>query len=73
MFLFPRGGLIAFSGPQTFRAKDAPRYTRAVVTVFVAAGLGMVVTVILKLLYVYRNQKTRHARQVELEEAAHQQ
>ena len=59
-------------GPQTFRAQDAPDDNPTKITIFVAVGVGMIVTVLLKLLYVHRNKKTRPVREVELAQAANE-
>lgn len=58
------------TGPQTFRARDAPEYIPAKITIFVAAGLSVLVAIILKLLYTYRNRSSRKRREAELAQAA---
>ena len=42
--------------PQTFRAKDAPDYIPAKILVFAVCGSSVVVTIVLRLLYGYRNK-----------------
>jgi MFS family permease len=54
-------------GPQTFRKEDAPQYLPARITVFGVCGGAMLVTVLLRLLYGWRNKKTAAARAAELE------
>ncbi|KAK0385627.1 hypothetical protein NLU13_6804 [Sarocladium strictum] len=49
-------------GPQTFQAKDAPKYIPAKITVFVVCGLAVVVSILLRVLYGVRNGKGRVAR-----------
>jgi len=54
---------IAFSianiiGPQTFQAKEAPQYLGAKITIFGVCGATIVVTILLRLLYGYRNART---------------
>lgn len=44
-------------GPQTFRAKDAPQYKSAKITVLATQGGGAVVAIILFLYYVWANKK----------------
>ncbi|MCJ1304697.1 hypothetical protein MMC08_007510 [Hypocenomyce scalaris] len=60
-------------GPQTFQARDAPQYLPAKITIFVAAGASMVVAILLKLLYVYRNRTTVAEWKAELHQAAAEQ
>ncbi len=55
-------------GPQTFQAKDAPGYLPAKITIFAVAGGAMVVSVLLRILYGFRNAKTIRNRQLQLEE-----
>ncbi|GAW20973.1 hypothetical protein ANO14919_104860 [Xylariales sp. No.14919] len=62
---------IAFSianiiSPQTFRAKDAPGYIPAKITVLVAVVLVVLTTVAIRVLYGVRNEKTLGAREAEL-------
>ncbi|UNI17597.1 hypothetical protein JDV02_003929 [Purpureocillium takamizusanense] len=45
-------------GPQTFRAADAPGYLPAKITVFAVCGGSIVVAVLLRLLYGWRNKRT---------------
>ncbi|KAJ6441101.1 allantoate permease [Purpureocillium lavendulum] len=49
-------------GPQTFRARDAPGYLPAKITVFGVCGGSIVVTVLLRLLYGWRNKASAEAR-----------
>ncbi|KAH6605761.1 hypothetical protein Trco_004914 [Trichoderma cornu-damae] len=63
---------IAFSianiiGPQTFQAKDKPKYLPAKITVLGVAGGSIVVTILLRILYGVRNAKTAAARKAEVE------
>ncbi|OCH90888.1 MFS general substrate transporter [Obba rivulosa] len=44
-------------GPQTFRAKQAPTYRSATITILVATALAGVVTVILLFIYIFRNRR----------------
>ncbi|KAI0077525.1 MFS general substrate transporter [Panus rudis PR-1116 ss-1] len=44
-------------GPQTFRAKDAPRFWPAKVTMLVATALSGVLTLVLLALYIMRNRR----------------
>ncbi|KAK3081903.1 hypothetical protein LTS18_012841 [Coniosporium uncinatum] len=53
---------IAFSianiiGPQTFQAREAPQYLGAKITIFGVCGGTIVFTILLRLLYGYRNTK----------------
>lgn len=54
-------------GPQTFRKENAPQYLPAKITVFGVCGSAMIVTVLLRLLYGWRNKQTEAARIAELE------
>lgn len=54
-------------GPQTFRQANAPGYLPAKITVFGVCGGSIVVTVLLRLLYGWRNKRTAEARARELE------
>ncbi|ORY15345.1 putative allantoate permease [Clohesyomyces aquaticus] len=61
---------IAFSlaniiGPQTFRDKQAPGYIGAKITIFGVNGGCILVTILLRLLYGYRNAKTARRAVVE--------
>lgn len=54
---------IAFSianiiGPQTFQAADAPQYLPAKITIFGVSGGAMLVSVLLRMLYAFRNRKS---------------
>ncbi|KAJ5613391.1 hypothetical protein N7510_006585 [Penicillium lagena] len=53
-------------GPQTFRAKDAPQYTPAKITLFAVLGAAMFVSALLRLLYTYRNASTKRYRDEQL-------
>jgi hypothetical protein len=44
-------------GPQTFQAKDAPKYLPAKITVFAVCGSSVVVSILLRILYGVRNSK----------------
>jgi MFS family permease len=57
-------------GPQTFQAKDAPKYLPAKITVFVVCGASVVVSILLRLLYGSRNGKGRVMRDSNGEEAS---
>lgn len=48
-------------GPQTFRAKDAPKYWPARVTMVAATAISGVMTILLVSLYVFRNKRRRVA------------
>ena len=52
-------------GPQTFRQEDAPGYLPAKITVFGVCGGSMVVTVLLRLLYGWRNGRRRRRWELE--------
>ncbi|KAK2595279.1 hypothetical protein QQS21_006994 [Conoideocrella luteorostrata] len=54
-------------GPQTFRKEHAPQYLPAKITVFGVCGGAMLVTVLLRILYGWRNKQTEAARREELE------
>jgi hypothetical protein len=61
---------IAFSlaniiGPQTFRTKEAPGYISAKITIFGVNGGCILVTILLRLLYGYRNKKNAKCAVVE--------
>jgi MFS family permease len=61
---------IAFSlaniiGPQTFRTKEAPGYISAKITIFGVNGGCILVTIMLRLLYGYRNKKNAKCAVVE--------
>ena len=53
-------------GPQTFQAKDAPGYLPAKITIFGVAGGAMVISVLLRLLYGFRNKSNVKVRQAQL-------
>ena len=55
-------------GPQTFQSRDAPNYIPAKITIFAVAGGAMVVSVLLRLLYGFRNRKSVKVRQAQLAE-----
>lgn len=62
---------IAFSvaniiGPQTFQAKDAPEYLPAKITIFGVAGGAMVISVLLRILYGFRNRSNVKVREAQL-------
>lgn len=57
-------------GPQTFQAKDKPQYIPAKITIFAVAGGAMVVSVLLKLLYAFRNKRSAKLRSQQLEEVS---
>ncbi|EXJ87759.1 hypothetical protein A1O1_04686 [Capronia coronata CBS 617.96] len=57
-------------GPQTFQAQDAPDYLPAKITIFAVAGAAMLVSVLLRLLYGFRNRSNVRIRQVQLAEFA---
>jgi len=44
-------------GPQTFRAKDAPNYYPAKITLVATTSGGIVVAIVLRILYGYRNKR----------------
>jgi len=44
-------------GPQTFRAKDAPNYFPAKITLVATTAAGIVVAIFLRMLYGYRNKR----------------
>ncbi|KIW99684.1 uncharacterized protein Z518_11097 [Rhinocladiella mackenziei CBS 650.93] len=54
-------------GPQTFQAKDAPDYIPAKITIFAVAGGAMAVSVLLRLLYGFRNRRTAKNRWAQLQ------
>jgi len=54
-------GIGNICGPQTFRAKDAPKYWPARVTMVAATAVSGMLTILLLGLYIYRN-RTRNAR-----------
>jgi len=60
-------GIANIIGPQTFRAANAPQYLPAKITLFAVDGGAIVVAVLLRLLYGYRNRKTAVARAAQLE------
>ena len=47
------------SGPQTFRAKDAPEYWPARIALLVATVIAGVLTLILLSLYMWRNRRNK--------------
>lgn len=55
-------------GPQTFQAKDAPQYLPAKITIFAVAGGAMVISVVLRLLYGFRNRSNIKIREAQLAE-----
>jgi sugar phosphate permease len=55
-------------GPQTFQARDAPGYLPAKITIFGVAGGAMIISVVLRGLYGFRNRKTIQYRQAQLDE-----
>ena len=57
-------------GPQTFQARDAPDYLPAKTTIFAVAGGAMVVSILLRLLYGFRNRHNMKNRQAQLAEIA---
>ncbi|KAK8922836.1 putative allantoate permease [Metarhizium anisopliae] len=54
-------------GPQTFRKENAPQYLPAKITVFGVCGGAMLVTILLRLLYGWRNRQTEAVRIAEVE------
>lgn len=59
-------GVANIIGPQTFQAKDAPQYLPAKITIVGVAGGAMVVSVLLRLLYGFRNRSNIKVRQAQL-------
>lgn len=53
-------------GPQTFQEGDAPQYMPAKITLFAVSGGAMLVSVLLRLLYAYRNASTKRYRDAQL-------
>jgi hypothetical protein len=49
-------------GPQTFRAHEAPHYISAKATILAVNGCAVVLTVISRLLYGYRNRESTKLR-----------
>lgn len=68
-FAFGIGNII---GPQTFQAKDAPRYVPAIITVMVVSVAGMFFAVALRLLYGLRNKESIKRREQHMQEIARQ-
>lgn len=54
-------------GPQTFRAHEAPRYISAKATILGVNGSAVILTVLLRLLYGYRNRESIKLREARLE------
>ena len=50
-------GIANIIGPQTFRAEEAPGYIGAKITIFAVNGAAIVVAILLRLLYGYRNSR----------------
>ena len=63
-FSFGVGNII---GPQTFRAHEAPRYISAKATILGVNGSAVILTVLLRLLYGYRNRESIKLREARLE------
>lgn len=55
-------------GPQTFQSRDAPDYIPAKITIFAVAGGAMVVSVLLRVFYGFRNRRSVRERRAQLAE-----
>ena len=53
-------------GPQTFRAHETPRYISAKATILAVNGSAVLLTVLLRLLYGYRNRESTKMREARL-------
>ncbi|CAJ2507865.1 Uu.00g090510.m01.CDS01 [Anthostomella pinea] len=60
-------GVANIIGPQTFLSREAPTYISAKITIFAVNGAAMVMAVVLRLLYGWRNRQSVRAREAELE------
>ncbi|KAH8810623.1 putative allantoate permease [Xylogone sp. PMI_703] len=63
-------GVANIIGPQTFQAKNAPKYLPATVTVLVVFSAATINATLLRILYGYRNSRTAAKRALQLSEIA---
>ncbi|OBT71040.1 hypothetical protein VF21_10625 [Pseudogymnoascus sp. 05NY08] len=63
-------GVANIIGPQTFQARDAPKFIPAITTVFAVAGGAMVVSAALRLLYGHRNRNSIRKREQQMQSIA---
>lgn len=54
-------------GPQTFRGHEAPGYISAKITLFAVTSAAIIMAILLRVLYGYRNRKRVHNRTMQLE------
>ncbi|RMZ82867.1 hypothetical protein DV737_g1891, partial [Chaetothyriales sp. CBS 132003] len=55
-------------GPQTFQSQDAPDYIPAKITIFGVAGGALIISLLLRILYGFRNKRNVQFRRAQLEE-----
>ncbi|KAI0534715.1 putative allantoate permease [Xylaria digitata] len=60
-------GVGSIIGPQTFLSWEAPGYKTAKIIIFVASGAAIILAIVLRLLYGWRNRQRINERQAELD------